>query len=274
MTPALIDLSHRCRLEVQGPDAESFLNGLVTCDVKKLKNSWSYGLHLTHKGKIVFDFFLHKCEGTFFIDVDAALKEDMLRTFQKYIVFQKAQITDTGAHWRAFAVIGPYAKIAGSVDKPLWGYESQEVWAPRDQIESMKAACSLSELSQKDQEILRVESATPKFGVDFGVDTIPQEANLYNALSFTKGCYVGQEIVARLEHRGHVSKQLVLLATKELLKRGDKVLAAEDQKEIGVVTSSAISPKYKTPICLATIKYQWLQKPLHHAHRLEPAAKL
>ena len=273
MTPSLIDLPRRCRLEVKGPEAKTFLNGIVTCDVKKLKNSWVYALHLTHRGKIVFDFFLQELNGVYVIDVDVDLKESLFQTFQKYIVFQQAHLVDVSDDWRAIAVIGETLKIPADAemivfDKPLWGHSAREIWGSPDRIAALKKTLEVPEISKIEQEVLRIESSTPKFGIDFGTETIPQEANLYNALSFDKGCYVGQEIVARLEHRGHVSKQLVLLATESLLKRGSKILAAEDQKEIGEVTSSVVSPKYNAPIALAYLKYAWLQKPLHHAHRL------
>lgn len=274
MTSSLIDLSHRGRLEIEGSEAKTFLNGLVTCDVKKLKNSCSYALHLTHRGKIVFDFFLQESDGAYIIDVDASIKEKLSQTFQKYIVFQKARIIDISADWGALAVIGddptPLQEEEGLLvfHKPLWGFSSREIWGPRNRMSALKNRLQIPELSGEAQEVLRIESATPKFGVDFGTETIPQEANLYNALSFDKGCYVGQEIVARLEHRGHVAKQLVLLATEELLKPGDKILAAEDQKEVGEATSAVLSPKYGSPIALAYLKYPALQTPLHRARRL------
>lgn len=274
MAPFLIDLSHRSRLEVEGPEAKTFLNGIVTCDVKKLKNSCSYALHLTHRGKIIFDFFLQESGGIYIIDVDPSIKENLFQTFQKYIVFQKVRILDMSADWGALAVIGdnpiPPQEEKGLLvfDKSLWGYPSREIWGPRNRIVALKNQLQLPELSPEAQEVLRIESATPKFGVDFGTETIPQEANLYNALSFDKGCYVGQEIVARLKHRGHVAKQLVLLATEELLKPGDKIFAAEAQKEIGQVTSSVLSTKYNSPIALAYLKYSALSTPLHRATRL------
>lgn len=274
MTPSFIDLSHRGRLKVEGPEAKNFLNGIVTCDVKKLKNSWSYALHLTHRGKIVFDFFLQESGGLFIIDVASGIKEQLFQTFQKYIVFQKARIIDTSADWGAVAILGDNLPLLQEeeglliFDKPLWGLPSREIWSSRERILALKNRLKLPECSREAQEVLRIESATPKFGVDFGTETLPQEANLYNALSFDKGCYVGQEIVARLEHRGHVAKQLVLLATEDLLKSGDKILAAENQKEVGTITSSVLSTKYDSPIALAYLKYSALSTPLHRARRL------
>ena len=142
------------------------------------------------------------------------------------------------------------------IRKTMWGLPAFEMWVARDQLPSLKSKLNVPELDPETQEVLRIESATPLFGVDMDENTIPQEANLYTALSFNKGCYVGQEVIARLEHRGHVGKQLrsLKLEGDKIPQRGEKIFS-EDGQEIGTVTSSCFSPKFSSPIALGYIRY-------------------
>jgi len=108
-------------------------------------------------------------------------------------------------------------------------------------------------------ETLRIEAGIPRFGVDMDETTVVTEVNLDEAVSFTKGCYLGQEIIVRIKHRGHVAKKLtgMILGVTAELKRGAKVLSADD-KEIGRVTSSALSPRLDRTLALGYLKYDYL----------------
>ena len=114
-------------------------------------------------------------------------------------------------------------------------------------------------MSLETLETLRIEAGIPRFGVDMEETTVVTEANLDEAVSFTKGCYLGQEIIVRIKHRGHVAKKLtgMILGENAELKRGAKVLSA-DNKEIGRVTSSAFSPRLDRAIALGYLKYDYL----------------
>ena len=105
-------------------------------------------------------------------------------------------------------------------------------------------------------ESLRIESGRPRFGVDMGTDTIPLEAAIEDrAVSFTKGCYVGQEVIIRVMHRGHgrVARRLVrlVLPGSSTPSRGDKVLSGD--RQIGEITSAAESPKVGAPLAMAYV---------------------
>jgi folate-binding protein YgfZ len=108
-------------------------------------------------------------------------------------------------------------------------------------------------------ETLRIEAGIPRYGVDMDETTVLNETNLDDAISFTKGCYVGQEIVVRIMHRGHVAKKLagIILDQQAELPSGTKVLSDNDQ-EIGRVTSSTVSPRLQSAIALAYVKYDYL----------------
>ena len=303
---ALIDLSDRCWIEVKGFDARKFLNSILTNNIQTLQGKTGcYACICTPKGKIVADLFCYTCGNYFGIDCSAALKPILLETLKRYIIFQKVDLIDQSEKWGAVAVVGPKAEafLKNKLQKlpeknleygeahlenfSLWviqkkwcGLDSFELWVKRNELQKLKAALNLPELDKETQEMLRIESATPLFGVDMDENTIPQEANLYAALNFNKGCYVGQEIIARLEHRGHVSKKLVQLKIDGQTppKAGQKIFSTEGQ-EIGHVTSSCFSKKFQSALALGYIRYaslnltevkagQYTATPLPHVHPL------
>jgi folate-binding protein YgfZ len=108
-------------------------------------------------------------------------------------------------------------------------------------------------IGEEAQNILRVEAGIPRYGVDFGEDNLLLEVGIDHAVSFSKGCYLGQEVVERIRSRGHVNKKLsgLLLDSEEAVKSGDSIQA--DGKDIGYVTSSVISPRLKRPIALGYV---------------------
>lgn len=278
---ALVVNLKRGFFDVKGVDARKFLNGVLTNDIGKLegKNGCT-ALICTPKGKILADLFVYTCGEFFCFEVDASLKEKTLEILKKYIIFQKVELVDQSEKFETAAILGPKAKEFLSskgiptpeaefgydegkceereiwvIHKKLWGLPAYEIWLRRDETLDWQ----LPALSLKTQEILRIESATPKYGVDMDENTIPQEAGLYHALSFTKGCYVGQEVIARLEHRGHVGKKLLQLKMEGefLPPPGEKIFANTGQ-EAGTVTSSCFSPQYNAPVALGYIRYVFL----------------
>jgi folate-binding protein YgfZ len=108
-------------------------------------------------------------------------------------------------------------------------------------------------------ETLRIEAGIPRFGIDMDETRVVTETNLDDAVSFTKGCYIGQEIIARIKYRGHVARKQtgVLLGQDVELESGAKILS-DDGKEIGTITSATISPRLKQTIALAYVKYDYL----------------
>lgn len=276
-----------CWIEIKGPDSRKFLNSRLTNDINKLQGkSGCYSLLLTPKGKIIADCFCYPCGDYFGIDCDLSLKPALLENIKKYIVFQKVEVNDQSEKWGALSILGPKSKDhlqpvlkdlpsqefsytepkwdnlqLFAIYKKQWGLPSYELWTHKEKIPELRAKLNLPILTGEEQQKLRIESGTPLFGVDFDENTIPQEAGLYSALSFDKGCYVGQEIVARLEHRGHVGKQLVQFTLEEKTPppRGEKIFS-HDGKEIGAVTSSCFSPTFNLAMGLGFVRYQFLDQ--------------
>ena len=107
--------------------------------------------------------------------------------------------------------------------------------------------------------MLRIEAGIPRFGIDMDETRVVTETNLDDAVSFTKGCYIGQEIIARIKYRGHVAKKLTgLLVERDVALESDARILSVDDKEIGSITSSTISPRLRHTIALGYVKYDYL----------------
>jgi folate-binding protein YgfZ len=108
-------------------------------------------------------------------------------------------------------------------------------------------------------ETLRIEAGVPRFGVDMDETNVVSETNLDDAVSFTKGCYIGQEIIARIKYRGHVAKKLTgLTLTAKNVPAAGAVIRSNDGKDIGRVTSATLSPKLDSAIALGYVRYEYL----------------
>ncbi|MBC7797209.1 MAG: aminomethyl transferase family protein, partial [Pyrinomonadaceae bacterium] len=147
-------------------------------------------------------------------------------------------------------------------DSSKTGEKGFDIFAPRkvyqqvfDELKTQGAI----EISDETREVLRVEAGKPKFGVDFDETNVVLESGLDEAVSFTKGCYIGQEIIARIHFRGHVAKQLGGLTLDENadVKIGDELKSIEG-KNAGKITSVTFSPKLDKIIALAIIRYEFL----------------
>jgi len=116
------------------------------------------------------------------------------------------------------------------------------------------------EVSEGTAEILRIEAGIPRYGVDVDSNTVVNETSYDHSISFTKGCYIGQEIVVRIKHRGHVAKKLTgIIFPNESFEVGDPTVYSEDGKEAGRVTSWVISPGLDETAAMAYIKHDYLK---------------
>ena len=281
MITGLIPFKARAFFDIKGETVRQFLNGILTNNIQMLKDGEGcYSCLCSPKGKLFADLFVYACHDRHFcLDCDSSLQKRVAETLKKYIIFQKIEVLDRSDRWQMAVILGPKAKEESTklklpvpskllsftegmwngneiwlIEKTLWGLPAIEIWTHK----GLDMPIPLPQISEETQEMLRIESATPKFGIDMNENTLPQEANLYSALSFDKGCYVGQEIIARLENRGHVAKRLMLIQFdgKNPPQVGEKIFA-EDKNEIGWITSSCFSPKHNAPIALGYIKYDW-----------------
>lgn len=286
----LIDLSSRARIEVSGAEAVSFLNGLVTNDMKTLADGACMPAAFpTPQGRLISSTRILRRHDSFLFDTEAVSHASLFKTLERFTLagdFRVADRTEALAHLsiqgaRASAFVGRVlGQEAASVER---GRVMTTVWkdATLDLIrathtaedgfdlfvDASQAATLWDELMKAGAhavgfdalEILRIEAGLPRYGLDMDETNIVTEAGLDDAVSYTKGCYTGQEIIARIHWRGHVAKKLAgILFNEEVeVERESKILAADD-KEIGRITSHTFSPRLNKTVALGYVKYDYL----------------
>lgn len=222
----LVEAPHLGTIAVSGKDRQSWLNGLLTSDVAKLRPGFaSYGLVLVKIGRIVSDVYVLFAGDRLLVAGQRDRIGLLQEHFEKYLIMEDAAHEDVSKAYAWAFAHGPraaeIAAAAGTIPDVYAG--SVEMRGPADGVivaPAGKLTDILRELAAKhtdtvigstdDAEALRVRRFLPRFGVDFGEKNYPQEAALEKiAVSFSKGCYLGQEVVCRLEMRGHVIKKIV-----------------------------------------------------------------
>jgi folate-binding protein YgfZ len=253
-------LGHRVRqtgvLDVEGEDRVAFLQGQLTQDVRGLAPGESrLAAALTPKGKLVFLARVLGLPDRIRLLVPEASREPAFAHLKKFIIFQKAAITDCSSE---FVRIGLYGGRAaginfpqGSMPLPADGEFSAEVLVPASGFEELGrllARQGSAPVGEETAEVLRVEAGRPRFGQDADSTNLADEVGLEAAISTTKGCYVGQEVVARLRTYGRVNRRLVGFRFPDgLIERGSLLKLPEEAEpgkvELGRVTSAVVSPR-------------------------------
>lgn len=276
----VVDRSHRGRMRLTGDKAGETLAGLVTNDVLALQPGHGcYAAALSAKGRIVADVRIFAEEGSYLVDSPARATEGWLATVRKYVNPRVAPYRDeteetidigvfgpeartvvadaTGMAATALAILPPYSHATLAIEGarvlvarvPDAGVDGFELIAPvelRTLLWARLGSAGAVPAGLEAWEIARVEAGRPEWGIDVDESTIPQEANLddLHAISYTKGCYVGQEVIARVHFRGHVNRLIRGLrgAGTEPPATGAGLHEA-DGKHVGEVKSSVISPR-------------------------------
>jgi folate-binding protein YgfZ len=253
MKAGVIDLSSRGRLRMRGGDRVRFLQGMVTNDVEKLAAGSSLrAAMLTPKGRVVADMLIRMDEDSFLVTTDASLHEKLREALDRHIIMDDVTLEDVTDSTGEIGVYGADAKpIEGLtvVQAPLGLHLIGDREACARAMEALVGQ-GAARLDDAAVEVMRIERGVTKYGAEISEDVLPLEAGLDDAISHTKGCYVGQEPVARVTARGHVNKKIVGLVCAAPVKPGD-VVAAPDRPDAGVVTSATQSPVLGKPIALA-----------------------
>ncbi|MBI2956258.1 MAG: aminomethyl transferase family protein, partial [Acidobacteria bacterium] len=240
----VIDRSDRAYLTASGPDAASYLQRMTSNDIEGLApGQGCYALQLTAHGHIVADFYALRMGDHVLLETDWVRREPLREILEKHIVADEVELADQSEQLAALAVEGPAAgkllTAAGAVALPgkelnhTWvklgetpvlivrlsetgeeGYRlifvveyAQNLW---DALVAAQGVVPWQPVGHAALNILRTEAGLPWYGVDLDDRTLPPEAGLETrAISYTKGCYLGQEIIERIRSRGHVNRQLV-----------------------------------------------------------------
>ncbi len=256
-------------LVVTGSDRVTWLNGMLTCDLVKRppEGGAVYGLAVARNGRVMTDVVVVLAPDQTLLVVPATMLELLRGHLDHYLVMEDVELHLGGDAFAVWEVHGPRAAdalgaakavgaLGGTLDRT--GLGGAIVLAPRARETEVAAALAGAATIGNDTgwEALRLERGVPRFGVDFDDKTYPQEAQLEKqAVSFDKGCYLGQEVVCMLEMRGHVKRKLVpvVFESGEPPAPGAAV-TDEAGAAIGEVTSAALSPTRGRPIALAMLK--------------------
>jgi tRNA-modifying protein YgfZ len=263
----LVDRSERGKLLLTGKEAAEYLQGQVTNDVESLTPGHGcYAALLSHKGKVIADMRVLRGDDWIWLDTEAAALPALARNVDMYSIGRDVKLQNVTAERAILSLIGPGARAALDVQPGDAEHDFAEgehgIYVTTDlgvdvicdagDVDAVKAALGVEPVDREAAELIRIESGRPRHGIDFDSDTIPQEAGLNDrAVSFTKGCYVGQETVARLHYKGKPNRHLRGLRLSEPGQSGDEIVVGD--KIVGHLGTVAVSPVHG-PIALALVR--------------------
>jgi folate-binding protein YgfZ len=294
---AIVDRAGLGRILLTGADRRSYLQGLLTNDIEALTpGTGCYAAMLNAQGRMLTDMRVLELGDAVLLDVPADVTTAIRDHLDRFVFSEDVRVEDVTASRVAIGLCGPRAleilqsagtdgaapslpfavtrvRIAGTdallvaLDGPAAGYDVISAAADAAPIRQALLAAGAETASNEDFEALRIERGRPRFGADMTGDTIPLEAGLEErAISRTKGCYVGQEVIVRVQDRGHgrVARKLVGLtfaAASPVPAVGAPVQSAD--REIGRITSATWSPALLRPIALGYVHRDFTEPGTH-----------
>jgi folate-binding protein YgfZ len=271
----LLDRSERGKLALSGSDAKSFLQGQVSNDVEGLApGTGCYAAFLTPKGKMLGDLRILDAGDELLLDTERVALQELFNMIRRFSVGYDVELHKRTLERGLLSLIGPTAaELLGParlgerehshIEVEFHGVAARAIRtdvgvdllcdsADTARLDVALAKSGAAPVSLEAVECLRIEHGRPRYGVDLDDSVIPQEAGLNErAISFTKGCYVGQETVARLFYRGKPNRQLRGLRCSAPLSGGETL--SFEGRAVGRVSSTAVSPRFG-PIALALIR--------------------
>jgi folate-binding protein YgfZ len=263
----LVDRSYRGKLRLVGSESADYLQGQVTNDVEGLApGSGCYATLLTAKGQIVADMRILRGDDFIWLDCEPRSIPALLRNAEMYGIGRDVHVADVTDAYAILSLIGPAARdaldVAPATEEHAWveGEHGMyvatdfgvDVICPLADADAVRAALGVDEVAEEAAECLRIESGRPRLGFEIAGGVIPQEAGLNErAVSFEKGCYVGQETVARLHYKGKPNRHLRGLRLSAPASAGEEVSSAE--RVVGKIGSATVSPAHG-PIALAILR--------------------
>ena len=272
---AVWDRLPRGLLELRGADRSAFLQGMVSNDVLGLAPGASrHAALLDSTGHILADLHVHAFPDALVVETDAVCLTTLHKTLDKFLIMEDVALANVSDQWAVFSVLGEGAALLADLpgEKRSLAFPLApgfDLWLPIAQREAAWKALTAAgaiPLDGNSAETLRVEAGIPAWGHELSPSILLPEAGMDDAVSYTKGCYVGQEIVARLHARGHTNRALrrVLLAEDAPVPPVGATVhvpenGPEPGREIGRITSAVASPKHGgQSLALAYIRKEYL----------------
>jgi folate-binding protein YgfZ len=274
-TAAITELDLYGLLKLTGGDRVSWLQGMITNDVEKLKpGAGCYAAHLTPQGKVVAHMTILKDEDALWLQLERMAIPKLVAAFDKLLIMEDVQITDVSDAYSILGLIGPQSLAAMNswLGQPLdlrerhahrrfdesrvvvsqLGYD---LWISRsdsDRVLRFFADHGVTAMDRGAWDVLRTEAGIPVYGLDIDESTTMPELGEHG-IDYGKGCYIGQEVVAKVKYIGHVNRRFVGLAisgnelpeTKSSIRKGGR--------EVGYITTALFSPQLNRPIALGFV---------------------
>ena len=280
----IIDRSSQGAIALAGGDRASFLHALLTNDIARLKaGQGAYAAYLTPQGRMISDMRVLETGSRMLLGVERDVAAPLAERLDKLVFSEDVQAKDATGELAVFGVHGPsaarmiqnatgisvadltsqYDNVTSAsltiVRDDALGLPGYDLYVPAGDADATRARlieAGAVAASEETAETLRIEAGRPRFGVDMSADTIPLEAGIEDrAISFTKGCYVGQEVIIRVVHRGHgrVARRLVsiVLSGEAVPGRGSPIQVGD--RVVGEITSATASPKLGAPLALGYV---------------------
>ncbi len=284
----IADISYFGTLTLTGEDRAKFLHRLISNDVENLSvGEGNYATLLTNRGKIIADMNLYILEDAIYISTAPECTENACTELDKYLIADDVELSVETDKIGAIAVYGPSStqlvqSVLNAEDlsnlpeyysrfclfDQQWivcvrsntvGEYGYHLYTPVDTLEAlweklMAERPNVVPIGWDALEVLRIEAGTPRYGTELNDAIIPLEAELEHAIDFEKGCYIGQEIVARMKYRGHPNRLLrgIEIDAENPMQHNSKIFNGD--KEVGWVTSSVYSPTLGKPIALGYVR--------------------
>lgn len=259
---AAVNLSSRAKFCFRGADRVRYLNGQVTNDVRRAGNAETlYACVTDAKGKIAGDLFIHASPEALLADAEPGLRDLLGLRLERYIVADDVSMEDVTGDWQLWHVfrgIEAPPIPSGALRSDRYGLDGFDVWleagAPAPVFDSIPL------LSDEEAETWRVLQKVPRWPNELNTDTFPPEAGLIQrAMDFSKGCYIGQEILSRMKTTGKMPREMIAFESDSSVKAGDQI---HSDKPVGTVTSTALEPRTNRCVGLGMVRQGAAMAPL------------
>ncbi len=285
-----MDLCYLGKLRVSGKDRSRYLHNMLSNDIKNLKaGTGCYATLLTHQGRMESDLYVYSFPEDYLLECRPAGRDRLCGTLKKYVVGDIVEIEDRTDDWGLLSLQGPQARYAmeemvevgleglallehKTIPRPSgdWvvvhrdrtGCDGYDLWLPAGDLRFVWGTWrekGIQPIGLVASNWLRTEAGIPWYGIDMEEHNLPMEFNLSSAISLTKGCYRGQEIVARVTYRGHLDRGFggIAVDSTEPPARGSEIRS--EGEKVGEITSATFSPLLGCPLGLAVLKSELLQ---------------
>jgi folate-binding protein YgfZ len=284
---AWIDLTGRGKIRATGDDRARLLHSMTTNNIQALlPGEGCYTFFLTAQGRIIADANIFAMTDYLLIDTEPETKQRVYEHLDKFIIADDVTLHDFTNDYATVNVEGPQAEeMLRRLELPAahlpfsiaeWshcelahvtytGQRGYSMFIPcehKDDVTGKLVEAGVVQADRSTVDVVRIENGRPRYGVDITETSLPQETQQMHAVHFSKGCYIGQEIVERVRSRGHVNKLLVPIEidASEAPAPGAKIHL--DGKEVGAITSAAFSPAKNKVVALGMIRAEALKSPL------------